>query len=490
MWYDRLFGETKQFAVRIALVDDPAPPAGIDPALQATWGTIEIWAGEVCLTRNDQRRSVRAHVEWYLLPILRWLDEQGVALLNEEPFPAPVGSDDIPDAATWLRASLDGPPFTPTESDDDRWYEERHDYWERHALPAADLGAALPNIVVRRLGALAEVSWDHETVKPPRRDLRFVEPRGAAVVDVHVVATALRDCVRETSKAIASRNVDPALHGALANGSGAPANAWAYMVAPPVRRALEDPSLVDVRERVERSVRRSGALLEHSLLTSCLRSTPIAEPRVLRAFTDRAVRPPQHRVSALLEQARRPSAPRSEQAWRAGYDAAKDVRSIFGWADEAVPPLGPWLTTQGIDLSDCRGAGGWDCAVCAFDGNRVSILDNEDGSMSDAMRLATALGHYVMDMPVGAETGVVSSAWAHMPMVARAKAFGAMLLMPERGVREIARASKDEVAIARAVMKRYHVPPVVATWHLYHLRLITDDARQMALLALGNDQAP
>jgi len=93
------------------------------------------------------------------------------------------------------------------------------------------------------------------------------------------------------------------------------------------------------------------------------------------------------------------------------------------------------------------------------------------------MRLASALGHLLLDLPLDRPFGTVSSPWAHWPSVARAKAFGAWLLMPSPAVRALAVKHGEPVDLARAVMERFGTTPTLTAWHLYNLRLIDDDDR-------------
>lgn len=83
-----------------------------------------------------------------------------------------------------------------------------------------------------------------------------------------------------------------------------------------------------------------------------------------------------------------------------------------------------------------------------------------------------------MDVQGGEPFGVVSSLWAHGPTTARAKAFAAMLLMPADAVRDMARAAGGiDAALVGAIMRRFGTGLSATTWHLYHLRLISDEAR-------------
>jgi Zn-dependent peptidase ImmA (M78 family) len=188
-------------------------------------------------------------------------------------------------------------------------------------------------------------------------------------------------------------------------------------------------------------------------------------------------------LTTTIQSARMPSPASLDKPWRAGYTAATRVREILGWADDDVPDLRTWLPQQGIALEEEASDTGWMCAVCTFDDDRARIVSNASyTSVSAPMRLASALGHLLLDLPRGKSFGVVSSPWAHWPATSRAKAFGAMLLMPDKAVRTIARTVSAPIDLVEKVIDTFRVGPVVATWHLYNLGLLGEEDRENALL--------
>jgi hypothetical protein len=70
-------------------------------------------------------------------------------------------------------------------------------------------------------------------------------------------------------------------------------------------------------------------------------------------------------------------------------------------------------------------------------------------------------------------------------MAARARAFAAMLAMPEQGVREAIRATgRVDAKAVRNVMDRYGCGPVATTWHLKNLGFVGDEQRAELLVSL------
>lgn len=166
------------------------------------------------------------------------------------------------------------------------------------------------------------------------------------------------------------------------------------------------------------------------------------------------------------------------EPWRAGYDAALRLRSSLGWGGAPLPPLRAALEGLGLAVRDADLPPGVACAAARYaSADAASLLVSRQRSMSESMQLASALGH-LLDLPHGRDFGIASSPWAHWPSVARAKAFAAMLLMPEEAVRDIVRRmGAVDASVVRAVMKQFGTGPIVTTWHLLHLRLVSQEAR-------------
>lgn len=133
---------------------------------------------------------------------------------------------------------------------------------------------------------------------------------------------------------------------------------------------------------------------------------------------------------------------------------------------------------------------GLDGLLAAFGPDSARFLiNNSTEGMSEAMRVATSLGHLVLDTPMDREFGIASSPWTHWPCVARAKAFGAMLLMPEDSVRELVqRHGTVDIGLVRKMMATFGTGPMATTWHLLNLRLLSREHRDEILVKLGASQ--
>lgn len=473
MRFQQLFGDTKTFGLSIGFCDDPAPPRGIEPSVLRSWGTLEIWLDGICLTQHTQPDgSGGTAIAWYLLPLLEWLDGNAIELLNREPFAYPIRREEGGTALAWLDSASEGLPAKATDWNEEEWFNERYSFWKSHALRAAMPGAACPHVVFHRVGDDIEVAWDNEGAPPPRPGLQYAHSRGARLVNGLQVAEALRSAVRGACAWLSKNGVLTNLRGHLANGQGPDADAWQCLLP---RRTAELASQHEkLREEMASAIPVSGAFVPHTLASSLLRAIEVKDAKVLDDVAAFASRPPPASADAVWALRAMTPAPRWD-AWRSGYVAAQAVRERLGWGVGPVPDLRAKLGGLGVEVSDTALPSGVACAAIAFRSGPPRLVIGGTGQMSPAMRLATGFGHLLLDSPPERDFGVVSSAWMDAPTVARAKAFGAMLLMPEERCREIAKQVADPGTLVQRVMQTFTTTRRVTAWHLYHLRLIDED---------------
>src|SRR5437868_1184466 len=270
-WYQRQFGERATFAMSIALGPDPHPSG--DQELDATWGALELWAEARCLTRNvSESDGVNDAIRWNLLPILQWILEVGLRLVNEDPFPRFSRGIDVPDGCAWFDATLSPPVLTSEQ--EQRWFLRRSEWRHHHALRTAALDVSLPNVVFRRIGDSMEVSWDNERWPPPHPGLSFVEPRGRVLVEAKAVATVLKETVCEVTRALAARTKLPALLALAetADKVDADTRSWRWLIHRPTAKIVQDelPGLCG-RLDAATAVNKSGLFVPHTPETHVLR---------------------------------------------------------------------------------------------------------------------------------------------------------------------------------------------------------------------------
>lgn len=480
MRFQQLFGDTDVFALRIGLRGDPAPPVGASKALCASWGDVEVWVKGMCLTQHAYEGVTGNGVTWYLLPLLSWLSENALELLNREPFPYPL-SRTTGTAVDWLDRASEGRPARASSWNDDDWFDERYAFWGTHTLRAGMPGAAVPNIVFHRVGDDIEVSWDNDIAPPSRRGLQYTHSRGAHLVSGAFFEATLRQAVRAASHKLREDGAEFAPRGLLDDISTDASEGWRLLL--PRKTADLVSGHASLKAEILDGLRPEGAFIPHSLLTSVLRAVEVDSIPALDAVVRSVRRRVTKRLVDQVVELRAPStAPRSK-AWRSGYACAGTIRQRLGWGQDALPAheLRGRLESLGFDISDEDLPHRTECAALAFGGDRGRVLLSKSLGMSPVMKLATALGHFLLDLPRERDYGAVSSPWMDAPSVARAKAFGAMLLMPEERCFALAEDHEDPDALVRAVMVAFATPRQATAWHLYHLRLLDQDELSVAL---------
>lgn len=480
-WYQRQFGERGTFALAVALSDDPHPSGRQERDL--AYGTLEVWVCGRCLTRNVSGDSVSDGVSWSLLPVLQWLLEVGLRLVNEDPFPRLSKGVDVPDAVAWYDATL-SPPMLDDDAEE-RWFLLRSEWRRHHALRRAAEDVALPNIVFRRMGDATEVSWDNEAWSPPRQDLDFVERRGRELVSAHGFAAVVCDALREVLGVLAGRaGSGPlvALHRQAEALQARPED-WKWLVHRPTA-ALIRREMPELASRLDSAVglQIRGLYAPHTPETHALRLVRLERREDVQAVLEVSELLPKRPVVAALQALIRPTAAPVDRPWEAGNEYADVVRDALGWGIEPLPDLARWMTKQGVavPVDDLGVPAAVSVLAERTDDGRALVHVNPNGlsRMKRETGLAAALGHVLLDdAPVA-----MDGEWEHWPTSARARAFGVALALPEDGVRDLLGAAatigSNEV---RALMQRFGSGVYATTYRLKNLGLISrDEAMELA----------
>lgn len=474
-WFQRQFGDRGEFALCISLGTDPHPSGQVE--LDLTWGTLEIWARNRCLTASVSDGVVAQGVRWSLLPIFEWFLEVGIRLVNEDPYPRFSKGCDVGDASAWFDATLTPPILSPDA--ERRWFLRRSEWRHHHALRRSAENVALPNVVFRRLGENIEISWDNESWCSPRPDLYFVEKRGRELVPALAFANVLRAALVEVLAELARKTSNQVLVRLASHAADLRAedDDWRWLIHRPTAKTICD-GMPQLKERLDRttSVGAKGLYVPHSAETLVLRHVRLEQKRDIEAVLQVAQYLPHAPVVAALQALVRPSPAANERPWEEGNEYAESVRDALGWGDEPLPDLAAWMTSVHIDIPSQDLGLPSSVAVVAkrTDDLRMMVHVNPAGAsrMKRETGLATALGHVLLD-----EVSVsVDGDWEHWPTSARARAFGVALTLPEDGVRAVLGGATsigaDEV---RAVMRRYRSGPWATTYRLKNLGLITPD---------------
>lgn len=488
MWYQRLFGDTEHFALRVELYEDDHPEVGQTALDAASWGRLELWINGRCLTGFTRAGESHQGVEWHLHHFWTWASARAVPLFNEEPFPSLTRRDEVASASDWLNES-DEPPWSASEADEDRWYQRRSDWRARHALRESFPGAAAPHVLIRRLGDFIEFSWDNEAWPGARPDIRFTEQVGTARVGAARVAPVWRAFLSAFAAAVSERagvSIGP-------SPAGPTADDWSWLVPDNAAAALRGDRRFDgIVRRLAQGAESAELVIPHTIETLLLRDAgALSRDELTALLVD--LKPPSGQASETIEALRRPRPAPYRAPWKAGYAAALDVREALGWGHARIPTdFARWLGEQHIEVVGGRYSAAIDGVLVARDAHRPLIATNtptadderRGARLGARMAMATALGVYLLDVERGCDFGFVLGSAAHWPTLARAKAFGAMLLMPADGVEELFRergvvqVRADDV---RAVMACYGTTPTLTVNHLDNLGIIDHRARDALL---------
>jgi hypothetical protein len=481
-WYGKQFGDKERFAVVISLGRDPHPTG--DVAVDAGWGGISLWVRGRCLTRNVSGEGAMSdEVRWNLVGILRWLIDVGVRLVNEEPFPGVIRKNHLRDGCDWFNKTQTSPPMT--EADEEGWFARRSDFRQHHGLRRAADDVALPNVMIRRLGDFIEVSWDNETWGTSRPDLSFVEQRGTELVSAWQAASKLREALIDATQALAHEYKIPELVrlAALASTTTASDDEWRWLVPAQTARVIHD-ELVPLRERLVQHTRtkRNGLYIPHAYETLVLRQAQLDSTVDVQALLDAAGILPAEPMKEPIRRLIRPTAAPTVRPYEDGYRRARDVREALGWGDEPAPNLDEWMRSNNVDVEARALSPTVDLiAMRSYEDRRGLAIKNPRGKRRSHREIssATALGHLLFDVdPIA-----VDGTGEHWPTAARARAFAAMLLLPDEGVRDVlAGRTNIDASDVKRVMDRFHTGPYATTYHLKNRDFIADDERRMEIL--------
>lgn len=483
-WYARQFGDRERFAISVSLGRDPHPTG--DAVADGGWGGISLWVRGRCLTRSvSDAGSVCDEVRWNLVSIIQWLFDVGVRLVNEEPFPEATTLDNVRDACDWINTS-ETPLLTLSAAEEDDWFLRRSDWRQHHSLRRAAADVALPNVVIRRLGDFAEVSWDNETWAPPRSDLSFVEQRGTEIVPAVTVASELSATIADVTRALADRHASVPEFFKFASDASKPITGdedWRWLVHAQTARIIGE-ELGALHERLiqHTRTRRAGLHVPHTVETLVLRHARLVSAYEIKSLIQAAqISPSARPVSDLLSRFIKPTAASVTRPWAEGYEKALELRDALGWGNGPAPDLRTWMLSQNVSVKTKRLSSTIDLVTRRSEDRRVSAVVNPETQSHVRREVghAAALGHILFDnSPVA-----VDGTWEHWPTAARARAFAAMLLMPDDGVREVlVGRQRIDGADVKRVMSRFKTGPYATTYHLKNRGFISDDERRADIL--------
>lgn len=455
-------GNTGEFAVDLALIDDPDSIDFLDADVRASWGTMSIWAAGINLCSISGRGWSEDGTHWYLLGLAEWFIDSWVPMLHEERLPLVNSSND---AASGARRGARAAEMASLIEDNDEPAERWQSWRQRHSLRSAEPEALLPDLYIRRYGDNVELSIGAARLAGADTGAAFprIGPVRVPVVSVASVLYASLDSLvtellRRTPASERLRAARAKLDGLLASGpDDVAALGWLAGVG---EQGVEFQDLWNrIDESLDTEARdRARALSSHSRSSSTpsvTLSTPLSllygtlapdvqdsdvvelYQAVLAAPQNVDVRAELDAISTdlFLVSPLNPSDTPGEQgstlgeAFHAIYlDTTRGGSERFS-VETFIDKLGIWVSDIEIGDSSIKGV-----TILAADGTTGILINraHHGGRASAARRftLAHELGHLLLDQGYSRELVVASGPWAPVEIEKRANAFAAAVLMP------------------------------------------------------------
>ncbi|MFI2665579.1 ImmA/IrrE family metallo-endopeptidase [Micromonospora carbonacea] len=492
---------------------DPDQGAGADPVDAASWGAIQFWVhGQNLCTHVDQSEVLHS-AHWYLLPLLEWLAENWNPLLHEEKLPNRNSADTAAEALELTRFA----PQLAGEAETVVWEEERYQWRERHAVRTARSGGLLPNLVMRRVRDLIEISWNDDPLAGTPQGFRYSSANGAALLEPTQVARPLYEVLAAATGYLSEAVEDD-------SGRLSRLQQSVQRIQNPQEGEARIEWLAGIREQNPLAGSLRGADLDDELnvrwadIVAQLKDlgTPESVSEALQTESDPIVvrgscqvammfssmsptvtRNDVRTIAAVLVDQYSPdpgqtelttlSAPtpinRSIRPWEQGYDMAEALHGALdldlsnGWVDveQLVGQLGIAVLERRLDDPKIR-------ACCLVGQHHIpTIIHNASSSFfksANARRfnLAHELCHLLHDRSSAQKLAIASGPWAPRSLEQRANAFAAMFLMPleliERSIADIP--GPIDIAGISALAASLRVSKRSLVGHLYNLTLMSE----------------
>jgi len=479
-----LIGNRKTFAIEI----QPLSPTWKRSYLpeRAAWSALSIWVSTENLCRNvlSGEEHLRAAVNVPLAPLANWIVESWRFLRFEErPSIFPPDSSAFESVRRW------GGAANPPGVDEDCWIDRREEWWSRHFLLAGSDGAHFPNVALVRSGEWLSVEWSKARfasepapeflARSGQELVPWVEAEQTLAEFVAFVASWLReenlgDLYSWVRNEDPLRELQPDLLRALEVYT---ARSPSELVAIAGAGSVEElPDLLGLRGDARDP---AGSVIAQTLrdLPPTLSPGLSEVIRTMEGRTrDREGRPPNLDLrDPVREAARSASSPES-----AGYEAAREARSLLQLDGQPIDDLEALLSSLSIRLVDSR-------TRCASE--RMLVGSREDGSaiviINDTPRTtvpwgkrfetARALGYLLVAPYRGGALGGASTPFSQPWLRRCSGTFAAELLLPGDSLaEEYASATDDESRTRsfRGVMKKYGVGARTTAYQLWNRGLL------------------
>ena len=503
--YERLAGDTRQFAFMVGFDPDPENGQGATRDESISWGRFQVWVDGINLCAHREDGVSLPAVHWYLLPLLEWLVEQWDFLLHEERLPAKASAADA-------ASSLSGFQWA-TEL---REEEEAHlyEWWARHSLLSCRNGGAFPNVIFRRRGDGVEVSWDTAPLPGLGEHLQFVERRGVRSVASEDVAEPLSCVIRDAVAYLRQQAPDSPrlaalgrkvrqlssprrrpLRLALLAGLGRSANdalkAWGK-VSRRIRHRAKTPEAAEAVLGTSANDLVIPGTCQAALMFGSVSPELDAQDVCLLADTLVSLYSRRGEPETLTALVRMCAVSSFDPPWAEGYRLAEDLLDKLGLprvgdemidVERLVSDIG--VRTEEIELCDREVR----AVAVAGPHHRPTILVNSAHVANSypagrRFTLAHELCHVLHDRSYHSTLALASGPWAPPDVERRANAFAAMLLAPpsllSRAMKLLA-APLGEPEGIKVLADRLGVGYSSLLSHLRNLGYIDEGARERIL---------
>lgn len=513
-----MVGQRDQFAIKLSIFPDPDDGKGASEADAATWGSLELWVNGLNLCQHREQEISIDSVQWYMLPVLRWLIDKWDFLLHEERLPGRNADRD-----SWLsmRQTMDAPAALP-ELQAEAWEVSWHLWWQRHSLLACREGGLFPNVFIRRFRDQIEFSWGPTTLAGAPGHYEFFASHGYARVDPQVVADVMWDLLDNATEHLCKDHQNEPAFSLLRQEFQAIESSGRNSRRLGLAAGFsENGTLASVQydELVATlSNKQVDGRLEGFLKCESTKTIIFESPQVCLMFGTIAPNINQQDVSRLADFIANAYSPNAEshklknmtrdepifsalqRPWDHGYDLADsfhealfekycqhapvDIEGLYNELEIAI---------QNVTLNDRSIRG----VALAGENFKPSVAINQSYRYQEPyprrFTLAHELCHLLHDREHGKKLAIVSSPWAPVDIEKRANAFAAMFLMPTELIVSVAESQSiafDSIPDLWRLCESLQVSFSSAIEHLCNLGFVDESTRDAMRQEMIDKQSP
>lgn len=496
------FGNPKRFEIAIAWSNTQEDRSKLPKNGGWSAGRLQITVNDYVLTQHRRLDESVDFIEWYLFPVFEWFIKNWKFIFHEEKFSWQENRQNT--AAVTVFHAMKETIASDLQEERDR-FNEIQNWWQRHALRAADSSALYPDIYFRRLNDEIEISWTERAPVYAPDGFGFSLKPGSANLSVLEVAEPIWSAISWSLSEAGGFN--------LGFDDG---NAISELL-----QSMESLKRlpVDSFEKTYLSkglVSRISSSITEFFGKSALSSTapvlPIFDSPVLMfggVSPDINVSDICTLVRLLEEQSHGKDSEclsrfidsdvgvPIDSPYSEGYDLAEDCLDELGLYNEESEfvdienilkeRFNIAVKIVGFDTDSIRGV-----AIAGDEYSPCIILNSKSqfNSTSAGRRftLAHELCHILYDRSRARKVSHVSGPWAARGVEKRANAFAAMFLMPKPLLRKMLSERYLDLSRVAEVSRAMSVNKLPLIEHAYNLNIISFEQREALKLQLDTTE--